>query len=364
MIRVVHIIGKMNRAGAETMLMNIYRNIDRSKIQFDFITFTREKGDYDDEIISLGGKIIPLDASNSFSRMIELYFLLKRNNYKIIHTHVLLNNAFHLISAKLAKIPHRISHSHNTSNGKNNFIKHIYEKISIYINRKLSTFKIACGQEAGKYLFKEDSDVFLLKNGIELSNLIKEKEKNLNYWENLIPIKNKIKIIQVGRLEPVKNHLFSINIAKKLNEKNIDFIFLIVGQGTSLNNIKNEIENFGLNDKIHLLGVRSDVPQLMAGADIMLMPSLHEGFPVVLVESQALGLKSLVSDRISSEVDLGLNLVKKLPLESNIDLWVDQITTTDNKKTNKNENLETLKKNGFDVIENAKLISNVYKNML
>ena len=139
-IRVLHIVGKMDRAGAETMLMNLYRHIDRSEIQFDFITFTQEKGDYDDEILSLGGRIFPILANNSIERMFKLTSFLKQHSeYQIVHAHKLLNNAFHLLAAKKAGVPHRISHSHNTSNGKFGIVANLYEKLAIYLNKNLST---------------------------------------------------------------------------------------------------------------------------------------------------------------------------------------------------------------------------------
>ena len=133
--RVLHIIGKMDRAGAETMLMNLYRHIDRDQIQFDFVTFTYEEGDYDSEIIELGGKIIPIVGPNAISRMGRLARFLKDHpEYQIVHAHTLLSNAFHLIAAKIAGVKCFISHAHSTSNGKFGFIARVYEKISIFLN--------------------------------------------------------------------------------------------------------------------------------------------------------------------------------------------------------------------------------------
>ena len=131
MKRILHIIGKMDRAGAETMLMNLYRSIDRSKFQFDFVTFTTDKGDYDDEILSLGGKIVPIVAKDSLGRMGKLYrFLKTQPEYNIVHSHVILNNAFQLTAASLAGVKMRISHSHSTSNGGKGAIVSAYEKLA------------------------------------------------------------------------------------------------------------------------------------------------------------------------------------------------------------------------------------------
>ncbi|MGP4847590.1 glycosyltransferase, partial [Marinobacter sp. 1Y8] len=150
----------MDRAGAETMLMNLYRHIDHSQIQFDFITFTDEIGDYDVEITALGGRVIPILAGHSLTRMLKLKkFLKQQPDYQIVHAHMLLNNAFHLLAAKGAGVPHRISHSHSTSNGKTNIVKKIYEQWALITNRTLATKRISCGDHAANYLFGTTKDV-------------------------------------------------------------------------------------------------------------------------------------------------------------------------------------------------------------
>lgn len=323
MQRILHIVGKMDRAGAETMLMNLYRHIDRTQVQFDFITFTLQKGDYDDEILALGGKIYPIIANNSIDRMLKLTnFLKQHSEYQIVHAHMLLNNAFHLLAAKRAGIQHRISHSHSTSNSKSGLVAKLYEKFSIYLNKKLSTKKIACGEEAAEYLFKSNKNVWILKNAIDLQLYNDISLTNKNSWKVVKSDLQGLKIIQVGRLNEVKNHIFSLDIAKKLQVQDVKFVFFIVGQGPLENLIRQRIREYGLEKNVFMLGIRSDVPELMAGADIMLMPSLHEGFPVVLVESQAIGLPSILSENIAGEVDLNLGLIKFLPLD-NINSWVE-----------------------------------------
>lgn len=363
MIRVLHIVGKMDRAGAETMLMNLYRNIDRTLVQFDFITFTQQIGDYDDEILALGGRIYPILAKNPIERMLKLTaFLKEHSEYQIVHAHMLLNNAFHLLAAKKAGIQHRISHSHNTSNSKSGIIANVYERLAIYLNKSLSTKKIACGEEAAKYLFTSSKNVWILKNGIDLQLYEEISLSNKNYWKTIKNNINGLKIIQVGRLSEVKNHNFSLEIAKRLKEQGVDFTFFIVGQGPLEGSIRKNIQDYGLEKNVFLLGVRSDVPQLMAGSDMMLMPSLHEGFPVVLVESQAVGLLSLISDRVAPEVDLDLDLVNFLSLD-NIDTWVEALKNQKDKSVSQSEIYTCLQASGFDVKKNATDLLNFYKDL-
>ena len=363
MVRVLHIVGKMDRAGAETMLMNLYRNIDRTQVQFDFITFTTQKGDYDDEILALGGKIIPIIANNSIGRMLELTkFLTQHSEYRIVHAHMLLNNAFHLLAAKKAGVPHRISHSHNTSNGKSGTIANLYEKFTIYLNKRLSTKKIACGKEAAEYLFNTSENVWLLNNAIDLKLYNEISLSNKNYWKTIKSDIQELKIIQVGRLNEVKNHTFSLEIAKRLKEQDIDFTFFIVGQGPLEDLIRKKIKEYELRENVFMLGVRSDVPKLMAGADIMLMPSLHEGFPVVLVESQAIGLSSILSENIAREVDLNLGLIKFLPLD-HIESWVEALKSEKNERIAQNQIYKCLQSSGFDVKKNAIDLLDFYKDL-
>lgn len=363
MIRVLHIVGKMDRAGAETMLMNLYRNIDRTQVQFDFITFTQQKGDYDDEILALGGKIYPIIANNSIDRMFKLTnFLKQHSEYQIVHAHMLLNNAFHLLAAKRAGIQHRISHSHSTSNSKSGLVAKLYEKFSIYLNKNLSTKKIACGKEAAEYLFNTSENVWLLNNAIDLQLYNEISLSNKNYWKTIKSDIQNLKIIQVGRLNKVKNHTFSLEIAKRLKEQDVNFTFFIVGQGPFQDIIKKNIQDYGLEENVYLLGIRDDVPNLMAGADVMLMPSLHEGFPVVLVESQAVGLLSLISDRIAPEVDLDLGLVNFLSLD-NVDTWVEALKNQKNKSVSQSEIYTCLQASGFNVKKNATDLLNFYKDL-
>lgn len=361
-IRVLHIIGKMDRAGAETMLMNLYRHINREEIQFDFVTFTYDKGDYDEEILSLGGQIIPIIGQNAFIRMLKLFNFLKSNpEYQIIHAHTLLSNGFHLIAAKMAHIKYFISHAHNTSNGKYGFIARLYEKISIYLNTNYSDFRIACGREAGNYLFSNSSTVKILPNAVDLEKFNTISQNHSNYIQNNLEGKG-LKIIQVGRLQEVKNYKFSLEVVEKLSKLNFSFTLYIIGKGPLLSYLEESVKSKQLSKYVKFLGVRTDIPELMAGADCMIMPSLNEGFPVVLVESQSIGLKSFVSDRIAKEVDLGLELVEFLNIDD-IEPWVSSLKSYSKIESDSAIRKETLMHLGFDIRSNAEYLMNLYQSL-
>ncbi len=359
MKRILHIIGKMDRAGAETMLMNLYRSIDRSKFQFDFVTFTTEKGDYDEEILSLGGKIIPIVAKDSVGRMVELYLFLKIHpEYKIVHSHVLLNNAFQLTAASLAGVKMRISHSHNTSNGGKGAIVSAYEKLAKKTINRLATHKIACGSEASTYLYGDDDNVIILPNAVDVKAIqktVNESRKNSPFDSNVI------NIIQVARFMPVKNHAFVLDIAAALQAKQTNFVIHLVGDGQLRTQIEEQVTNRKLTDHIKFWGLRTDVIELMANADLMILPSLHEGFPVVLVESQAAGLSSLISDTVAKEVDLGLGLVEFLPID-NAELWAERIKNFVKLNLSDEKIFKTLSHQGFDIHQNVIELQQLYES--
>ncbi|WP_327193069.1 glycosyltransferase [Psychrobacter sp. PL15] len=352
----------MDRAGAETMLMNLYRHIDRTQVQFDFITFTSEAGDYDAEIRELGGRIIPILANNPIKRMLKLQQFLKTHpEYEIVHAHMLLSNAFHLLAAKSAGVKHRISHSHNTSNGYSSPIKKVYEKWALITNRRVATYKIACGELAAEYLFGTTKDILLLPNAVDIQEMTKVANKSRDYISREFNDFG-LKLIQVGRLSDVKNHQFSLKIVEELKKRKVDFTLYIVGQGSLENDLKQQVQDKLLSDNVKFLGVRSDITELMASADYMIMPSLHEGFPVVLVESQTVSLTAIVSDRISIEVDLGVGLVDFLPINS-ADAWADRLLVSKKSDVNEKTILDSLKLQGFDAATNAQQLMQVYMSL-
>ncbi|MEN5434784.1 glycosyltransferase [Sphingobacterium faecium] len=351
----------MDRGGAETMIMNLFRHIDKD-IKFDFLVFSNVPGDYDAEIIKLGGNIIPLISKNPLTRSFLLFKYLKDHpEYQIVHSHTLLSSGIHLWMAKLAGVRSRIAHSHSTNYGKG-FLNNIYRKLAVSLINRYATHAIACGALASKFLFHSRSDVKILPNAIDthkLAALESEKDYNINLFES-----KKLNIIQVGRLELVKNHIFTINFASYLKDKGFDFKIYFVGKGSLATDLKKLVDKKELVNNIQFMGLRDDIPQLMANADFMIIPSLYEGFPLVLVESQSVGLKTIASDKVSKEVDLGFNLIKFVSLESDFSTWETELLNwRDEKVLNKEERLSRLDDLGFNVVKNIKEMANFYKSI-
>jgi glycosyltransferase EpsF len=365
MQRILHITGGMDRAGAETMIMNLYRKINREQFQFDFLCFRNKKYDYEDEILSVGGEIYRIVENNPVKRVYKIWkFLRQHKEFKIVHSHTLFNTGLNLLVAKFAGVHVRIAHSHNTNRQSNKTVTDsIYEKFSKKLIKQYATNFIACGKEAAVFLFNTTNNVKLLYNAVDVDYLHSVGIRDKNYIQNNFSF-NGLKIIQVGRIEKVKNHKFTIELAEYMKQRGIDFKFFIVGQGSLENMLKEETQNRELNDVVEFLGVRSDILELMAGADIMIMPSLYEGFPVVLVESQAVGLPALISDTISNEVDLGLSLVHFLSLNDTYEEWANNIVSFCETYSISYTNLQILKSRGLDINDNVKVLETIYNNSI
>jgi len=209
-------------------------------------------------------------------------------------------------------------------------------------------------------LFNTTERVWLLNNAIDLEKYLEIAKNNKEYWSTLRKVKG-LKLIQVGRLNDVKNHQFSLEIAKNLKNKGVEFTFFIVGQGPLESFLKTKVKEYSLTDYVYFLGVRDDVAELMAGADLMLMPSLHEGFPVVLVESQAIGINAIVSDHIANEVDLGIGLITFVSIdeENSVQKWCDVIDKADTIKNDRDKVISS----DFDAKKNALDLLNFYNQM-
>jgi glycosyltransferase EpsF len=319
--RVLHIVGRMDRAGAETMVMNLYREIDRSRFQFDFIYFTGDRCNYDDEIEALGGRIYRICTGNILQRFWSLRALLREGGWSIVHSHTLFSSALHLTAARIAGVQHRVAHSHNTQDANSESLAgRLYQRAARWLLGQVSTRRVACGVAAAEYLFPGRQDVVVIPNAVDIDRFAEASGAAVR---SALGIREgQIAIVQVGRFMSVKNHVRSVAIARALRQAGVDFVLLLVGAGPEQTRIERLLHEAGLENRVRLLGLRTDIPELMAAADVMLMPSLYEGFPVVLVEAQAAGLPSVVSSVVSREVDLELSLVSFVGLDAPDQDWV------------------------------------------
>lgn len=359
--RILHIVSRMDRAGAETMLMNLYREIDRTKLQFDFVYFTDERCDYDDEIEVLGGRIVRINATNQITRFFLLWNILLKGAWKAVHSHTLWSSGLHLLAAKLAKVPMRIAHSHSTNGANSSSIAgRAYQNIMRWLLSWIPTNYIACGKAAAAYLFPGRTDVQLISNAIDINQFMNAQGSAVR--EELGIDKKTLVILQVGRIMPVKNHFYSVRIAAALRDLGVKFQMLFVGAGPEQQAVETLVSQYKLEGHVRLLGLRADIAELMAAADVMLMPSLHEGFPVVLVESQAAGLPAVIASTISDEVDLDICLVDFVGLDASPNEWAARIqAAAQGVQVPAETRLETLENRGFSAGAGAERLMKVYK---
>jgi glycosyltransferase involved in cell wall biosynthesis len=360
-LRVLHVVVNMNRGGAETLIMNLYRNINPAKIQFDFLTC--KEGDFDSEINERGGLVYRIPYISDVGHLCyikELKTFFETNKqYRIVHCHMDRMSGLVLRAAKQAGISVRISHSHNTKS-EGGLAARLYKWYAGQLILPNSTDLLACSNDAANWLFKDKShSTKIVRNGIEIQSFQFSAEIRKNVRRELKLDKRKFVLGHVGRFNHQKNHSFLLDIFAQVNKEIEDSVLILVGDGDLRLDIERKIKNLHLEDKVYLLGIRSDINRLLQAFDLFLLPSIHEGLPVSLIEAQGAGLPCLIADNISKDVDMGMELVEFSPLTS-ISLWVEKIKTIQLKQLKRTEIPTSLLKQGYDIQETANHIEDYY----
>ena len=310
-IIVAQVMGKWVGGGVESVIMNYYRHLDHSKVQFDFICDEDSTRIPYDEIKKLGGRVFLVPKYQNFPKYLKaLEKLFKENKYRIVHANINTLSVFPLYAAKKVGVPVRISHSHSTSNPKEwsrNLIKNILRPFS----KRYATDYFACSEIAGRYLFGnkafDQGEVKIIHNAIDVDKF-KFDEAARKKLRQEFGIKDSTVVIgHVGRFVQQKNHTFLVDVFKEYHEKNPDSKLLLVGSGPLEDEIKKKVEKLGLKDSVLFLGQRDDINKLYSVMDVFYLPSLYEGLPVVGVEAQAAGLPTIFSNGISSEAIISKN---------------------------------------------------------
>lgn len=356
-IRILHVVTDMSYGGLETMIMNYYRQIDRKKIQFDFLVHRETRAKYDDEIELLGGRIYRMPKLNPFSpkyyKALDDFF--KQNKYTIIHSHLDCMSAYPLKAAKKAGIPVRIAHAHSSSQDKN--WKYPIKYISSRKISKYATDYFACSEEAGKWMFT-GQDFLVLKNAINVENYTyneKEREK----IKREFGLKNDSLIIgHVGRFSYAKNHSFLVDVFSRIKKHRPDAYLMLVGSGKDLMDIKSKVERLKLEKDVIFTGARSDVHRLMQAMDVFVFPSHYEGLGIVAIEAQAAGLPCVISNGVPEECIVTKGLVSRKNLFESIDKWAEHIL--ERLSTIRTSHSKEIIENGYDIVQAAKLLEEYY----
>jgi glycosyltransferase involved in cell wall biosynthesis len=323
------------------------------------VVHNQEENYYEKEIHELGGIVhrVSSKKKSMIKNLIEMYNLFVNNSYDVIHIHT--NSATCLTDifiAKLCKIKHIIVHSHSTNTRKNKTLIHKVFKSTM---NRLTNYKFACSDKAAEWLFGERiTDVNIINNAIDINRYLYNQEIANQYRKTYGINDNTLFLGHIGNFSVAKNHMFLIDIFQSVLEININSKLILVGHGQLQKEVIDKVENLGLSEHVIFAGLRQDIPEILSAVDVLLFPSLYEGFPVTLVEAQASGLKCVTSDTITQQVIL-TDLVVQLSLKESPNRWAEKLISNAEKYERKNTYQE-IKNKGFDVKEEAKRIQNFY----
>lgn len=359
-IRILNIFMVLDRGGAETFVMNVYRQIDRTKVQFDFLVHGDKVGSYEEEIIRLGGRIYRLPKMtevHSYKHSVRNFFD-EHPHYKIIHSHASELGLLIFKEAKKRGIPYRICHAHSAPKGigLKTPIRYLFKKRMAHY----SNVFLACSKSAGVWQFGKKKDFMIIKNGIAVNEFV-FNEKSRNDIRKELGIENKLVIGHVGRFEKPKNHIFLVNIFENVL-KYSDAVLLLIGDGSLKSEIERNVTDKGIVDKVIFLGAQRQVAPYLSAMDCFVFPSLFEGLGIVLIEAQANGLKCFISDTIPEETNIS-TLTKRLSLCAPPDEWAKAIVNNCFSVSGRDKFANQVIVSGYDIKETVEQLQDLYLSL-
>jgi glycosyltransferase involved in cell wall biosynthesis len=348
----------MNRAGQETVLMNIFRTIDRSELQFDFLLSVKEQCDYTEEILALGGKIhyLPPVFRRPFGRFFGLKKLIKREGYNIVHCHSSQSLRWtDLLAAKRGGAAKLVYHAHNSSS-KYKALHFLFRPL----NNLLSTHKVSCSESATVWVFGKNTyhkgNVKIIPNAIDIEKF-KFDPRIRECVRDSMGLQDKFVVGHIGRFTHQKNHEFLINIFAEAHRQCPNAVLMLVGDGELKPEIEKMVDCLGLHNAVLFLGIRQDVHELYQAMDVLVLPSFYEGLPGTVLEAQSAGLPCIISSTITDEVVL-TDGCKKLGFDAKQD-WMDAIL----KGQRSMNGHEEVRRAGFDISDSIKWWNDLYIEM-
>lgn len=371
-MRILHVLGKLDRGGAETWLVQVLRHIDRKKYQMDFLVHTKAPGAYDDEVKALGSRVIPcLRPSSPFQYAYDFLRILRDTApYDVLHSHVHSFSGIVLTVGRVAKIPMRISHSHTDRSRlamTEGLGRRSYLGLTKWLIERNCTSGLAASQSAAIDLYghrwKQKQNVMLAYCGIDVKPF-KDRVDGAEVRRGLGISPASVVFGHVGRFDLYKNQKFLVAVAMELTKREPEARFLFVGDGPLKKDIQTRFCNAGIGDRTIFLGSRADVPRLLLGAmDAFLFPSVHEGLGLSLVEAQAAGLPSTVSDSVPNEADVVPSLISRLSLLQPPAVWAETaLQGLRGKSTDAFEALKMVEQSPFNIEASAKRLVHIYSS--
>lgn len=360
-IRVLQIIGIVAGGGVEAVIMNYYEHIDRTKVQFDFIVHNDNEIDITQKVKAMGGKVYKVTPyyKNPIAFMWDIYKVIKRHHYRIVHSNMNTLSAFSLFAAWAAGAPVRILHNHSTSSPgetKRNIMKFMLRPFA----RLFANHYLACSRLAGEWMYgrkmMDSGKVTIVNNAIDLKKYAFNPQKR-NLLRKELGLADEFVIGHVGRFMFQKNHEFLIDVFAEAYKKNPHMALLLVGDGPLRPAMEEKVRKLGLTDHVKFLGLRNNVQDFYHVMDILVLPSHYEGLPVVGVEAQANGLPCLFSTKVTKETRL-THSAQFLDLEAGASMWAEEIISI---KCERNKKAgDELRQAGFEIYKEAEKLVKFY----
>jgi glycosyltransferase involved in cell wall biosynthesis len=371
-IRILHVVGGMNRGGVETWLMHVLRHIDRDRFHMDFVVHTEKPCPYDSEVRALGSKIIPCLTpakpwlyDRNFKRILREY-----GPYDIVHSHVHNFSGYVLYLAKQAGVPVRIAHSHNDTSAidaKAGLHRRLYLTLTKWLIDRYATLCLAASYKVVTVLFnqawKTNSRCRILYCGVDLTPFRDLVDSVAVRAEFGIPA-DAFVLGHVGRFEEQKNHKFLIDIVAEIAKREPKMHLLLIGDGSLRAAIEKKVIQNGLAKRVTFTGLRPDVPRLMLGAmDLFLLPSIHEALGLVLIEAQAAGLPCVFSDVVPEEANAVKPLVRQVSLSKSASEWAEAVISAKSGASAiaQADTLPVLENSPFNIVVSVKKLTEVYE---
>ena len=320
MKRMLCIVGSMNAGGAETFLMKVYRELDKTQYQMDFAVAAEEKGFYDDEILSMGGRIhhIVPKTKGVVKNFLSVKALVAGEGYSyVLRTSQHSLSALELLAARLGGATTTIYRSSNSNTGSLSRVQSVMHSLCRFMPRRFANVRIAPSTEAAEFMFGKDfvkkNKCSLIHNAIDTDVYHYSTEWRKEIREEL-NLTNKTVIGHVGRFTHQKNHTFLLDVFCEIKKRDPDAVLVLVGKGELESEIEEKAQSLGIFKDIVFTGVRSDVPHLLCAMDVFVFPSFYEGMPNTVIEAQATGLPCVIADTITKEANI-TGLVQYLPLK-------------------------------------------------
>lgn len=304
-LRVAQVLNHMDSGGIEAVVLNYYRHIDRCKVQFDFYFAADSSLPQRQELEQLGAGLYAIPA---YSRPVAyhkaLYATFKQHNYKIVHAHLSTMSVFPLLAAWRAGVSVRICHNHSTAywgEGIKTLLKYILRPF----NKIFATDWFACGETAGRWMYGdrafEAGKVTVMPNAIDTAKFAYDPDARQRLREELGIPQDAFVVGHVGRFTYAKNHVFLLEIFAEVLKKKPNAHLLLVGEGELEQQVRRQVQELGIQDKVIFTGVRQDVNKLYSVMDVFCLPSRYEGMPVVAWEAQANGLPCVFAGTVDKE---------------------------------------------------------------